>query len=157
QSGMLLKDLVEFLPKATTSELQIAWLKSYGKLHLRPTDLTQENWIMAYATFPRAVDSARRIEPFLSREPKTYPVEVRRAAAEALTNLVTAMVQKVGKPSIPLLNEDRDIEPQQRIALGLAVQSPFTILPWLYLFNGVLDEFNASVDAYLALIGAVLD
>ena len=152
QSGELIQSLIDFLPKATTETLQTAWLRSYGKLFVKSDDQTnQDVWPAAYMKFPKPADSVKRLTPFLAKE------STREPAAESLWNLIQAAIQKVGRPSVLLLGPDKDLDTEQRIALGLTIHPVVTVLPWLPLFDGPLEEFTTAMEAYLPLLAQVLN
>lgn len=153
QSGEMIGKLFEFLPKATTEDVQVAWLLAYGRLHLKPEDTTNDpTWPAEYDKYPRRADFAKQLQPFID----SPSLRVRQAAAESLGYLLIAALQRLDKPAVTPRTFDRDFETQQRIALGLATHPIMVVYPWLELFDGTIDLFNVSLEPYLPLIEKAL-
>jgi HEAT repeat protein len=154
QSGEMIGTLLEFLPKANTEDVQVAWLLAYGRLHLNPEGGTEADavWRAEYVKFPRRADFAKQLQPFID----SPSLRVRQAAAESLGYLLIAALQWFDKPSVTPRTLDRDFETQQRIALGLATHPIMAVYPWLELFDGTIDLFNVSLEPYLPLIEKAL-
>lgn len=153
QCTEMLAKIVEFLPRATTEDVQVAWLRAYGKLHLKPDETTSDpTWAENYDRFPRAADSAKRLQPFVA----SSTPRIQRAAAESLAYLLIAMIQRLDKPTVSPRFLERDFDTEQRIALGLATHPIMPLYPWLELFDGPIETFDAALEPYLPLVQSVL-
>jgi HEAT repeat protein len=154
ESAKQLNEMARFAPQTKSEEVQIAWLLTYGKLHLRPDDSSNDqDWPDFYLKFPSSSESAKLLEPLLN----SSSVKVRQAASESLTYLVVATIQRLDKPSVTPRSLEREMDNDERLAIGGGLHPIASVYQWLPLFfDGEIERFDRLIEPYMPLLKSTL-